>query len=301
MRHYYNTATAFSYDESSTYTEISVGTKTSHTSTAVPIVLPQGLAWEDAIYGGLRFKVAPDKAQILAGHSATEPRSEPEVIDTFLDFATQYWSVTDLRYSLFSQPWPRVRGWVDTSEGETITIEVMGEDPQRGGTRTYWPGATFTEPSPLPKGYSRPAPERTDDRLFRELKKMFDAARDEVFDYGTPSEFAIQIEAVLSPLGGQALQALMTYLFEAKGVSAEATMESLAIVGRTAIGSLAERRGFLARFLSHPSPAMRDAAALALVDLGDADGAAALLAAAARETHPQLRSNLLEAAEQLAE
>jgi hypothetical protein len=272
---------------------------TSSSTSARPALPPPGPWWQDAIHGGLRFRVAPTRGHILAGHSLVNPLPETEAVDIFLDFSRRYWVQTDLEYTILPQRWPRIHGWVqeDVAAGATF--------PQ-GKVQTFiietsahsWPGATFSE-SPPPEEYTQPIQDRAEDRLINELETLFVSARGEIFEYGQDSDFGERLLRLLTTYELKCLHALETILMEGRDIPREAALEALAVVGSASIPSQSVRAAFLLRFLRHPSSVMRDAAGLALLDVGDQSVTGAIRETIERESNPQVRKNLLQAASEL--
>lgn len=126
------------------------------------------------------------------------------------------------------------------------------------------------------------------------------ASLGEHFESGYQSTFRKNLIALHRWLGFPVVEALCAELKALSRPYSGLLQESFAFL--TAVGdeqSLDFRLVFLASYLRDPSPVIRDAAAVALADLGDKRGIEYLKAAAANEAHPRLKYEYLEIAAEL--
>jgi len=136
--------------------------------------------------------------------------------------------------------------------------------------------------------------QRRRDAIEEELKLLFWASRDEVFEDGMTSVFAKNLRRLVAQHGNDLVETL-TMLSFAERLNAGILAEALVTLARLDDPkTLAARRWLLAFCLFHSSPAVRDAAALGFDALGDSRARFYLRSALDRETVPELQHYIRE-------
>ena len=134
-----------------------------------------------------------------------------------------------------------------------------------------------------------------------ELRRIFALGRRGCFESGMESDFSRELTAYIQASPVVALDELRS-LIQTDSISPALVEEALrwvGLMGRT--DAYAEQLNILFDGLSSAHASVRDAAALALSYLDDADAASALSLAIAREVIPELREDMRQVLKQLEE
>jgi len=131
------------------------------------------------------------------------------------------------------------------------------------------------------------------------IRDLFLAADAEVFEDGFESSLSTALRSFVSGGGVPAVFALATAATEAN-TNPEVAVEVLKTIGRLDDdGTREARRQVLERALEHPSPRLRDAAALGLASIDDPASRLFLEKAISAEKYEELRLDLMAVADQL--
>lgn len=149
------------------------------------------------------------------------------------------------------------------------------------------------------------SPSRREDtvraRLTNDVESMFVAAQNERFEDGFDSALSLELLRLVLRHGGATVEIVADLILQNR-VAPQAAAEALRCLGEMRDEATREpRRELLERSLACPSHVIRDGAVVGLSNMRDPRTAPALEAAATREDHALLRSNMLDLLEQLKE
>lgn len=127
-----------------------------------------------------------------------------------------------------------------------------------------------------------------------EMERVFRAARDDEFEHGVESRLEAALAALVVDHGDDLVSVLQTRLSAPMTrLSREVHREVLLSLGRISdLRTQGRRVALLESQLQNPVPSIRDAAALALLELEDLRTREILERAKELETHPQVKANL---------
>jgi hypothetical protein len=200
-----------------------------------------------------------------------------------------------------AEPTSQFAGWVFPAADKGLPLLLSGCLPPAG--TVFPPSSTrevsyrLSKPNDLP---SRHAPEvgmrAVEGRTEYRVEQLFQAARDECFEDGMESSFSEGLTAMVESYGHtDALKELLAYWLLLGKTPPHVTCEALRCLGRAShTPSHRYRRWLLERCLKSPSPAIRDASALGLSYLDDADAVPSLAEAAQRENIAHVREGIMQ-------
>lgn len=126
------------------------------------------------------------------------------------------------------------------------------------------------------------------------VERVLRLARDADFEHGVISRFESELSALVITQGDEAVWSFRRRLADPRtGLGREIRRETLLALGRIRDARTQRQRfALFAEYLRDPAPSIRDAAALALLDLEDPHTSDVLTRARNVETHPLVRANL---------
>ncbi len=135
--------------------------------------------------------------------------------------------------------------------------------------------------------------------LVEEFRRLFAAAREEVFEDGMESVFSLKLTVLINEYKDQAVKLAAEYL-DSDEVDEEVAAETLRQLGHSKNESTyMSRLDLLVRGLHHDSAMVRDGAILGLASMDDPSVISEVREAVKREQDPELREDMNDVLEQL--